>query len=110
MVRATPYAGGMAGGRITILDPTAPPGADTVSPTYDLGRTLKDVRVGLRLDRSWRSYEIVLDVWQRRLRDDGAIPEVLVVGERIGDEGERTRSDLDEWSRLVDVGVVGLGN
>jgi hypothetical protein len=52
----------------------------------------------------------VLEVWQRLLRDDGAIPEQLVVGERIGDEGERTRDDLDEWSRLVDVGVVGLGN
>jgi hypothetical protein len=32
------------------------------------------------------------------------------VGERIGEEGERTRNDLDDWSKLVDVGVVGLGN
>jgi hypothetical protein len=100
----------MAGGRIIILDPTAPPGADQASPTFDLGRDLQGVRVGLRLDRSWRSYEVVLDVWQRLLREDGAVPEVLVVGERIGDEGERTRSDLDEWSRLIDIGVVGLGN
>jgi hypothetical protein len=100
----------MVGGRITILDPTAPPGADEASPTYDLGRSLQGVRVGLRLDRSWRSYEVVLDVWQRRLREDGAIPHVLVVGERVGDEGVQTRNDLDDWSRLVDVGVVGLGN
>jgi hypothetical protein len=64
----------------------------------------------LRLDQSWRSYETVLGVWQRLLAADGAIPEVLVVGERVGDEGERTRSDLDEWSRLIDIGVVGLGN
>jgi hypothetical protein len=100
----------MVGGRITILDPTAPPGADEASKSYDLGRSLQGVRVGLRLDRSWRSYEVVLGVWQRLLTADGAIPQVLVVGERIGDEGERTRNDLDEWSRLVDVGVVGLGN
>jgi hypothetical protein len=100
----------MGSSRITILDPTAPPGDQSASPTFDLGRPLDGVRVGLRLDRSWRSYEIVLGVWQRLLRADGAMPEVLVVGERIGEEGERTRSDLDEWSRLVDVGVVGLGN
>jgi hypothetical protein len=100
----------MIGGRITILDPTAPPGADDASPTYDLGRSLRDVRVGLRLDRSWRSYEVVIDIWQRLLRENGAVPEVLVVGERVGDEGERTRNDLDDWAKLVDVGVVGLGN
>jgi hypothetical protein len=100
----------MERGRITILDPTAPPGTDAASATYDLGRSLRGVRVGLRLDRSWRSYEVVVGVWQRLLTDDGARPEVLVVGERIGDEGERTRDDLDQWSRLVDIGVVGLGN
>jgi hypothetical protein len=100
----------MVGGRITILDPTAPPGADDAAPSYDLGRSLRGVRVGLRLDRSWRSYEVVLGVWERLLRADGAVPHVLVVGERVGDEGEQTRNDLDEWSRLVDVGVVGLGN
>jgi len=100
----------MGGRRIVILDPTAPPGDDSVSPSYDVGTSLRGLRVGLRLDRSWRSYEVVLDVWQRLLAADGAVPEVLVVGERIGDEGERTRNDLDEWSKLVDVGVVGLGN
>ena len=40
----------------------------------------------------------------------GAIPKVLVTGERVGEEGECTRSDLAEWSRLyIDIGV-GLGN
>ena len=100
----------MQGDRLVILDPVAAPGTDAASPTYDLGRSVRGARVGLRLDRSWRSYETVLDVWQRRLTADGAHCEVLVVGERIGDEGEQTRDDLDEWSRLVDVGVVGLGN
>ncbi len=100
----------MGSSRIVILDPTAPPGVDESSPTYDLGRPLHGVRVGLRLDRSWRSYETVLDVWQKRLTADGAFPEVLIVGERVGDEGETTRNDLDAWSQLIDVGVVGLGN
>ena len=100
----------MEGDRLVILDPTAAPGTDAASPTYDLGRSLRGVRVGLRLDRSWRSYETGLEVWRRRLDAVGARCEVLVVGERIGDEGEQTRDDLDDWSRLVDVGVVGLGN
>ena len=44
------------------------------------------------------------------LQADGAIPTLVWVGERVGAEGEQTRSDLEEWSRLVDIGVVGLGN
>jgi hypothetical protein len=35
---------------------------------------------------------------------------VLWTGERVGPEGDTTRADLDEWSKLIDVGVVGLGN
>jgi hypothetical protein len=95
---------------IEILDPRALIDEDATSPTFALGGSLKGKVVGLRLDQSWRSYEIVLDEWKRLLIADGAIPRVLVTGERVGDEGERTRSDLAEWSRLIDVGVVGLGN
>jgi hypothetical protein len=95
---------------IEILDPRALVDEDAVSETFSLGASLAGKVVGLRLDQSWRSYEIVLDVWKRLLVAEGAIPRVLVTGERVGDEGERTRSDLAEWSRLIDVGVVGLGN
>jgi hypothetical protein len=80
------------------------------SPTYAVGTSLTGQVVGLRLDQSWRSYEVVLDEWQRLLAEAGATPSVLVTGERVGEEGERTRSDLDEWSRLIDCGVIGLGN
>ena len=34
----------------------------------------------------------------------------LLAGDRVGPGAEQTRSDVDEWSRLVEVGVVGLGN
>ena len=46
-----------------ILSPVAPPPALTTSPTYDLGRPIAGVRVGLRIDYSWRSYMVVVDVW-----------------------------------------------
>ena len=93
-----------------VLDPTALAEDETSAQTFDLGRSLEGVTVGLRLDRSWRSYFVVLDAWEPLLRRDGAKVERLVVGERVGAEGERTRNDLDEWARLVDCAVVGLGN
>ncbi|HZP27467.1 MAG TPA: hypothetical protein VFC99_00830 [Acidimicrobiia bacterium] len=93
-----------------ILSPVAPPPGLTTSPTYDLGRPVAGVNVGLRIDHSWRSYMVVVDEWERMFRADGATPNVLWTGERVGGDGERTRADLDEWSRLVECGVVGLGN
>jgi hypothetical protein len=93
-----------------ILDPRVEFEEDAASASYELGRAIGGVAVGLRLDRAWRSYFAVVDEWERRLAADGARPHVLWTGERVGREGERTRSDLDEWSRLVDCAVVGLGN
>ena len=97
-------------GPMEILDPRVPSDDAPGPPARDLGRPLAGVTVGLRLDRTWRSYAVVIEEWRRRLDADGARPAVLVTGERVGDAGERTRADLDEWSRLVDCGVVGLGN
>jgi hypothetical protein len=94
----------------TILSPVAPPPEVTTSPTYELGRPIAGVEVGLRIDYSWRSYMVIVDVWQGMLAADGAVPRVLWTGERVGVDGVRTRADLDEWSRLVECGVVGLGN
>jgi hypothetical protein len=98
------------GQRIRILLPTVPPPPDASSETFDLAKPLRGVRVGLRLDPSWRSYIIVVNEWERLLTRDGAQPMVLWTGDRVGPEGEKTRSDLDEWSRLIECGVVGLGN
>jgi hypothetical protein len=95
---------------VEILDPRATVAVHAAARAVDLGRPLAGVAVGLRLDHTWRSYEIVLDVWRGRLLADGAIAHVLYTGERVGGGGEKTRSDLDEWTRLVDCGVVGLGN
>jgi hypothetical protein len=96
--------------RIEVLVPTPPPETTTTSPTFALARPVRGVRVGLRLDAAWRSYEVVLGEWRRLLAADGAEPLVLVTGERAGAGAARTRADLDEWSRLVECGVVGLGN
>ena len=95
---------------IRVLVPTPPPEAEAQSETFSLDRGLAGARVGLRLDAAWRSYFTVLDEWEQRLRTAGAEPVRLLTGERAGAGAERTRADLDEWSRLVECGVIGLGN
>ena len=39
---------------------------------------------GLRLDKAWRSYIIVADVWKGQLERDGAIPKILWTGDHSG--------------------------
>lgn len=96
--------------QIEILLPTARGGEPDTSTTWSLGRPIEGVVVGLRSDDSWRSYFVVLEVWEHLLRADGADVRVLWTGDRAGPKGEQTRADVDEWSRLVECGVVGLGN
>ncbi len=105
-----PVNGGCVVASIEILLPTPPVGADARSPVFDLGRPVRGVTIGLRLDRSWRSYYTVVDTWTELFERDGAPVRVLWTGDRVGPEGEQTRDDVEEWSRLVEVGVVGLGN
>ena len=95
---------------ITILDPRVIPPRPPQTETFSVGGPIAGKTVGLRLDTAWRSYIAIVDEWQQMLSADGAIPKVLWVGERVGPEAEVTRADLDEWSRLIDIGVVGLGN
>jgi hypothetical protein len=96
--------------QVEILVPTPPAARDDASETWSLDRSLDGVVVGLRTDHSWRSYFAVIDVWETMLRRDGAIVRVLWAGDRAGPQGEQTRADVEEWSRLVECGVVGLGN
>jgi hypothetical protein len=96
-------------GRITVLDPTAPPPQDEAGPGPDAGDLAGRV-VGFRSDRTWRSFEWVIDEWARRLRDGGVEVVTWIAGNRIGEEGEKTAHQLAEFAEKVDVAVVGLGN
>ena len=98
---------GMA--RITILDPTAP-APDTDSDPGPSVSALDGRRVGIRSDRTWRSFEWVADEWERLLVADGAHVRRWVSGNRIGDDGERTRLELQEFADTIDLAIVGLGN
>jgi len=98
---------GMA--RITILDPTAPAPTIDVDPGPNVS-TLDGLVVGVRSDRTWRSFEWVVDAWERLLTEQGATVHRWVAGNRVGDEGERTRTELGAFVAGVDLAVTGLGN
>ena len=105
-------------GTWTILSPVALPApavpSEVQAGPFSLGRPIRGVHVGLRVDYAWICYLTVIDEWERLLRADGAEPHTLWVEKSRTavdkrDEAE-LRADIDEWSRLVECGLAGLGN
>lgn len=95
--------------KIVVLDPTAPSPTADPGPGPDAGSLAGKV-VGIRHDRTWRSFEHVMAAWIPLLEEAGARVVTWCAGNRIGEEGERTRAELDGFADRVDVAVVGLGN
>ena len=95
--------------RITILDPTATPPAAAAHDEPAAG-PLAGKTVGIRLDRAWRSFEWVSDEWASAFRARGASVTSWVAGNRVGEEGERTREELERFAAGIDLAVLGLGN
>jgi hypothetical protein len=100
----------VATNRIEFLSPAPPPEVDLGSSTFTLDKPLTGVVVGLRLDKAWRSYITVAEVWEGKLKAAGAIPKVLWTGDHSGPNAAQTRAEVEEWARLVECGVIGLGN
>lgn len=96
--------------RIRMRLPFAPVLPARSAPTYGVDGPLSGLRVGLRHSRAWRSWIFIVDQWSKSLAVAGAFPEALEVGERVGDEGGLTRSEVDSWVASVDCAVSGLGN
>lgn len=94
---------------LTVRLPTAEPPADVSHPTFRLARPLRGLSVGLRTEGQWRSWLIIVREWGKLLTRDLAQPVILKTGERVGGQGERTRSMVAEWADAVDCAVVGLG-
>jgi hypothetical protein len=95
---------------IEVLIPVPPDADERGSETFDLARPVRGVHIGLRLDPAWRSYYKVVDEWTRLFEAAGAEIHVLVAGERVGPTAAQARADIDDWARLIEVGVIGLGN
>ena len=92
-----------------VLDPTATRADDITSPGPDAGALAGKV-VGFRVDRMWRAWDWISELWAEKFREAGA--EVLFwrSGGRSGDEGERHEREYKEFLSKIDVAVVGLAN
>lgn len=92
-----------------VLDPTARRADDITSPGPDAG-SLVGKRVGFRLDRMWRAWDWISEVWAEKFREAGAEVVFWRSGGRSGDEGERHAREYEEFLKTIDVAVVGLAN
>jgi hypothetical protein len=95
--------------RIRVLDPTAAPPEVDADPGPPAGR-LAGKTVGIRLDDTWRSFQFATAEWAERLSAAGAKLFWWEAGSRVGEEGERTRGELEKFTSAVDIAIVGLGN
>jgi hypothetical protein len=96
-------------GSILVLDPTASPPEVDPDPGPDAG-SLTGRTVGIRYDRTWESFLWAIDEWEPRLRAAGADVRKWRAGNRIGEEGARTRAELESFATDVDIAIIGLGN
>ena len=95
--------------RIRILDPTASPPDVSEDRGPDAGK-LRGRVVGIRFDTNWRSFLWATEEWARKLEAEGARLRWWSAGNRIGEAGEHTKRELDEFVHDVDIALVGLGN
>jgi hypothetical protein len=92
-----------------VLDPTAMRDDDIASPGPDAD-VLVGKRIGFRLDRMWRSWDWISELWADKFRAAGASVSFWRSGGRSGDEGERMERELKEFLTTIDVAIVGLAN
>ena len=95
--------------RIRVLDPTAAPPVVDADPGPPAG-PLGGKTIGLRFDQTWCSFLQVLEEWEPKLEAAGATLRRWDAPGRVGEEGERTRRQLEAFVGDVDIAIVGLGN
>jgi hypothetical protein len=94
---------------IWVRRPTAAPAGEISAPTFRLDRPLPGLRVGIRTDRAWRSWQLIADVWDGYLRRDGADTLLVETKSQVGVAGADDRKHIAELADAVDGAIVGLG-
>ena len=92
-----------------VLDPTAQREDDISDPGPDAG-SLAGKRVGFRVDRMWRAWDWISELWAEKFRAAGAEVVFWRSAGRSGDEGERCEREYKAFLESIDVAVVGLAN
>lgn len=93
----------------TILDPTAMRADDDASPGPDAG-LLAGKRIGFRVDRMWRAWDWISEIWADKFRAAGADVSFWRSAGRSGEEGERCAQEYQAFLGSIDVAVIGLAN
>jgi hypothetical protein len=94
---------------LRIRRPTAVPVGEESAPSFTVDRSLPGLRVGIRTDRAWRSWQLIATIWGEYLQRDGATTVEVETGAQIGQPGSDDRKHLDELAAADDCAIVGLG-
>ncbi len=92
-----------------VLDPTARRADDIADPGPDAG-PLAGKTVGFRVDRMWRAWDWISELWAEKFRAAGAEVVFWRSAGRSGDEGERCAREYKAFIESIDIAVVGLAN
>ena len=92
-----------------VLDPTAARADDITSPGPDAG-LLAGKRIGFRVDRMWRAWDWISELWAGKFREAGAEVHFWRSAGRTGEEGERCEREYKAFLESIDVAIVGLAN
>ncbi len=92
-----------------VLDPTATRVDDVSDPGPDAG-LLVGKRIGFRVDRMWRSWDYISELWADKFRAAGATVSFWRSGGRSGSEGELQNAEYKEFLETIDIAIVGLAN
>lgn len=92
-----------------VLDPTARRADDIANAGPDAG-SLVGKRVGFRVDRMWRAWDTISELWADKFRAAGAEVSFWRSAGRSGEEGERCEREYKAFLDSIDVAIVGLAN
>jgi hypothetical protein len=100
-----------------VLDPRATVGhrdaeiVGSTRPRFSADDTdLTGIRIGIRRDQHWRSWDWVTDDWADMLRARGADVLMLRARSRVGKEADVVVAELEEFISQVDYAIFGMAN
>ena len=94
---------------ILVRRPTATPAGEVRAPVFSLDRPIAGVRVGIRTDSAWRSWQLIGSIWDEYLRRDGATTSLVETGGMVGQTGANDRKHIEDLAHTVECAIVGLG-
>jgi hypothetical protein len=96
-------------GRVLIRRPTAEFAPPPPAPSFTVDRPVAGLRVGVRTDSAWRSWQLIATRWAEWLRTAGATVDTVETQAMVGPSGAADRSRVDELAGAVDCAISGLG-